>query len=133
MTENKRFGLVCNNNVEWLIQSELVLPIKDKNTNKKITLKQCLDLLNRLTQDEQSDNITYFEIQIRKLEKENKKLQSEISWENIKYGTLKILYDENNGLKAENEQLKKEVEDLKQIYQKKEITYDSVDEAIYKW
>lgn len=51
MTE-KRFDLVCDNNVEWLMQSMLFLPIRDKNTNKKITLKQCYDLLNSLEQDE---------------------------------------------------------------------------------
>lgn len=52
-----------------------------------------------------SDNITRLEIRIRKLKEENKKLQSEIRWENIKYGTLKILYDENKELKQFKEQV----------------------------
>ena len=64
MTE-KLFDLVCDDNMEWLMQSKLLLPIRDKNTNEKITLKQCLDLLNSLAQDEQ-------------LKQENNELKEEI-------------------------------------------------------
>lgn len=78
MTTDKRFDLVCDNNVEWLMQEELFLPIIDKNTNKKITLKQCYDLLNSLAQEEQlkwSDEISYLEIMIKKLKEKNKELE----------------------------------------------------------
>lgn len=46
---------------------------------------------------------------------------------------IRYVHNEYDKIKKENKELKKEVEDLKQIYQKKEITYDSVDEAIYEW
>lgn len=67
MTE-KRFDLVCASNLEWLMQSELFLPIRDKNTNKEISLKQCFDLLNSLAQDEQ-------------LKEENKELKKQLKRE----------------------------------------------------
>ena len=47
----KRFDLVCESNVEWLMQGNLLLPIRDNNTGKKITLKQCHDLLNSLEEE----------------------------------------------------------------------------------
>lgn len=112
----KRFDLVCDSNLEWLMQSKLLLPIRDKYTHKKISLKQCLDLLNNLAQEEHlksPERITYLEAKIRLLKAENKTLQSQISWDNIKYGTLKILYDWNKKVEGENEELKQEIEALK--------------------
>lgn len=44
----KRFDLVCNNHLEWMIRATLSLPIRDNNINKEITLEQCHVLLNEL-------------------------------------------------------------------------------------
>ena len=59
----KRFDLVCDSHLEWLMQCELFLPIRDKNTNRKISLKQCLDLLNEL-----NDNSEFLEFENESLE-----------------------------------------------------------------
>lgn len=124
----KRFDLVCDSNIEWLMQAELFLPIRDNNTNKKITLKQCHDLLNSFTQKDslRRTDITCLEITIKKLKEENKKLQSEISWEYIKYGTLKVLYDWNKKVEKENKELRQENESLKmEIAELKESERDN--------
>lgn len=124
-----RFDLVCDSNLEWLMQSKLLLPIRDKYTHKKISLKQCLDLLNSLAQEEHlksPERITYLEAKIRLLEAENKTLQSQISWDNIKCSTLHILYDWNKKVEGENEELKQEIESLKmEIAELKESERDN--------
>ena len=88
MTE-KQFDLVCDD-VEWWMQSGIFLPIKNKNTNERITLKQCLDLLNSLEQDEQ-------------LKQQNKMLRTNVG----------KLTDDATTHQKENEQLKKENKELK--------------------
>lgn len=49
MTE-KRFKLIADSNLEYLMQAELDLPIYDYNDNeKRLSLKDTLDLLNKLS------------------------------------------------------------------------------------
>ena len=92
MTE-KRFDLVCESNLEWLMQSILYLPLRDNKTNKRITLKQCHDLLNEL----QEKN--------KHLEKSIKRQQSSNN-ECIKF--LDDLNDDNQHLRQALKELKKE-------------------------
>lgn len=49
MTE-KRFKLIADSNLEYLMQAELDLPIYDYNNDeKRLSLKDTLDLLNKLS------------------------------------------------------------------------------------
>ena len=49
MTE-KRFKLIADSNLEYLMQAKLDLPIYDYNDNeKRLSLKDTLDLLNKLS------------------------------------------------------------------------------------
>lgn len=47
----KHFVLVCDTNLEWLMQDELLLPIVQKDNNKQISLRQCYILLNELAEE----------------------------------------------------------------------------------
>jgi len=61
----KDFVLVCDTNLEWLMQDELLLPIVQKDNNKQISLRQCYILLNELTEENRQlkqkyDKVTRF-------------------------------------------------------------------------
>ena len=47
MTE-KRFKLIGDSNLEYLMQDELELPIYDYNNKKRLSLKNTFDVLNQL-------------------------------------------------------------------------------------
>ena len=95
---DKRFDLVCENNLEWLLQSRLFISIKDKNTNKKITLQQCYELLNNFAKENQ-DNKAMIEF----LSTENTQIMNE----------LKTRTQIQHQLEEENEQLKRQIGNLK--------------------
>ena len=114
ITKKYPFSLVCENIDEFEpLLNEVTNVCADMNRLWEQSQSHSLirlsmenkELKKEIEYLKSSDNITRLEIRIRKLKEENKKLQSEISWENIKYGTLKILEDENKELKQFKEKV----------------------------
>lgn len=76
----RRFELDCESNIEWLMQDKLLLPIKDKESDSNLSLRQGYDLLNELNYEnkhlkksikrQQSSNNEI----IREQQKENRRL-----------------------------------------------------------
>ena len=91
MTENKRFKLIGDENLEHLMQYQLELPIYDYQNNKKrLSLGNTLDLLN------------YFNDESEHLNKNNLHLHHE----------LRLKNDKIIELEKENERLKKQLSHL---------------------
>ena len=103
---DKRFDLVCEGNLEWLLQSGLFISIKDKNTNKKITLQQCYDLLNNFAKENQDNKVM-----IEFLNTENTQIMNELK---TRTQIQHQLEQDNKQLKEENYKLKQGIIDYSQ-------------------
>ena len=101
---DKRFDLVCKSNLEWLLQSGLFISIKDKNTNKKITLQQCYDLLNNFAKENQDNKAM-----IKFLDTENNQIMNE----------LKTRTQIQHQLEEENEKLESKLKDCEKTKKKR--------------
>lgn len=134
MTEKRRFDLICDSNQEWLMKAILYLPLRDNNTNKRITLEQCYNLLNELHKENKQLNQEMgdlgaahaeeigriedeFDEEMLKLEKENEFLKKSIKRQqgsNNECSKLVFdLNDKNQRLKKALKKIKKENRDLK--------------------
>ena len=45
----KRFTIICDDNIEFIMQTQLLLPIYDDK--KQLSLKSCCDMLNALHEE----------------------------------------------------------------------------------
>ena len=79
----RRFELDCESNIEWLMQDKLLLPIKDKESDSNLSLRQGYDLLNELNYENEQLKKSLDELQsnnnecckiIGEQQKENKRL-----------------------------------------------------------
>lgn len=124
MTENKRFTFVQ----ESLVKADVF----DEETGDficctlSVWVEQLVDLLNSLS-EENKQLKEQLEICKDARQAYKQDWKACVSYCDTYKDEIHTLKDNIQGLIEENKQLKKEVEDLKQIYQKKEITYDSVE------
>ena len=96
----KRFKLIGDNNLEFLMQHQLELPIYDYQNNKRLSLSNALDLLNSFND-------------------ENDVLKQQLKTKYI----VNKQYEELQRLKQENDELKQAIAETEKMVQS---TYDEL-------
>ena len=115
MTGNKRFKLIGDNNLEFLMQHQIELPIYDyQNNNKRLSLSDVLDLLNSF-----NDKNKILQKSIKRQQSSNDECCKYI--EEVAYENMALEARNNNQAKQlddlikENKELKEKLDDILEL------------------